>query len=111
MGSQFEPIAMAVVGANLDFPWPRDTAADIRNAQASLPVFDCLVANDDDLRINHRERLRRFIRLRLVLPVDGGDEDPEAFVDLRRCQANAVVLGHRVDHVVDEFLDRGALDL
>ena len=30
------------------------------------------------------------------------------FVDLRRREADAVILGHRVDHVVDELLDRPA---
>ena len=40
-----------------------------------------------------------------------GDEDAEALVHLRGGEADAVVFGHRVDQVVDEFLDLRGLEL
>ena len=48
----------------------------------------------------------------LVLAViERGDEHPDALVHLRRREADAVVLGHGVDHVVDQLLDDRAPDL
>ena len=40
-----------------------------------------------------------------------GDEEPHAFVDLRRRQSNSLVLLHRLEHVVDELLDLRRADL
>ena len=37
--------------------------------------------------------------------VEVGDKDAQFLVDLRRRQADASVLGHRLDHVIDQFLN------
>ena len=51
-------------------------------------------------------------RQRVVLArIDGGHEDAQAFVYLRRGEADAVILVHGVDHVIDQFLDRRLLEL
>ena len=42
---------------------------------------------------------------------DGRHEDAQPFVNLRRRQADAVVLVHGVDHVVDQLLHRRLLQL
>ena len=39
------------------------------------------------------------------------DEQPQTFMYLRRGQADAVILVHRLDHVVDEFLEQRILEL
>ena len=66
----------------------------------------------DDFRIDDGERLRRLASSRgLGLGgIERDDEQAHAFVHLRRRQTDAVVLGHRVHHVVDEPLNRRALD-
>ena len=53
----------------------------------------------------------RVARLRRPRPSSGGeagDEQAHALVHLRRGQADAVILAHRLDHVVDQLLDRAA---
>ena len=47
-------------------------------------------------------------RLRVRILVEQRDEQAQALVHLRRGQADAVILVHRVDHVVDELLDSGS---
>ena len=42
--------------------------------------------------------------------IEARHEQPQAFVDLGRRQADAVILDHRLDHVVDQLLDDGIAD-
>ena len=42
---------------------------------------------------------------------EAGDEQADALVHLRRGEADALILGHRLEHVVDQLLDARRLDL
>ncbi len=95
--------------AHRDLARPRHAAADVGNAQAAFPVLDDLGADRRDLRVDDRDRRRR--RLAVVVVVEARDEQPQALVHLRRRQADAVILDHRLDHVVDQLLDDGLADL
>src|SRR5947209_4403990 len=107
--AQLDAVPFPVQGADLDFPRARDATADIGDAQAPFPVFDDIAGDDRDLGIDDRERLRVVLA---VLPVvQRCDEQAHALVHLRRGETHAAVLAHRVDHVVDQPLDRRALEL
>ena len=54
--------------------------------------------------IDDRHRLVIGCQRLVVLRRDGGDEEAKALVHLRRRQPDAVVLVHRLDHVVDQLL-------
>ena len=86
----------------------RHAAADVRDAQAALPVFHDLRADRRDDRIDEHHRLVIGRQRVVVVRRDGGDEDAQALVNLRRRQPDAVVLVHGVDHVVDQLLHRRA---
>ena len=95
-------------GAHLDLARARHPAADVGNAQAAFPVLDDLVADDGDLGVDERDQRHPVLVLGSSSSSVGrepGDEQPQAFVHLRRRQPDAVVLAHRLDHVVDELLD------
>ena len=66
-------------------------------------------SDDGDLGVDERDRLRSGSRVSSSSTIERGDENAEPFVDLRRGQPDAVVLDHRVDHVVDQLLNRRAL--
>ena len=89
-----------------DLPRARHAAADVGNAQAAFPVLDDVAADDGDLRVDDRDRLGIRVLVVIVAGVERGDEQPQALVHLRRRQADAVILDHRLDHVVDQLLDR-----
>ena len=67
-----------------------------------------------DLRVDQRhQRHPPIVVVLIVLVVVGrgreaGDEQAQALVDLRRGQPDALVLPHRLEHVVDELLDARA---
>jgi hypothetical protein len=105
--AQLDAIAMPIVGLDADFARARHAAADVGNAQASLPVVNHVAADDRDFGVDQDDRLPLIA---VLGGIEGGDEDAYALVHLRRREADAVVLGHRVDHVVDQLLSRGALD-
>ena len=76
---------------------------DVGNAQAAFPVLFDLRTDRRDLGIDDRDRLAgRLVR---IVTIEAGDKQPHAFVHLRRGQTNAVILDHRLDHVVDQLLD------
>ena len=89
---------------------PRHLAADVGDAQAAFPVLDELAADGGDLGVDDRDRHDLGLAGPRVLCLEARDEDPHALVHLRRRQPDAVVLVHRLDHVVDELLD-GRRDL
>ena len=86
---------------------PRHAAADVGNAEAALPALDRLIADDQDLGVDEDGR----VAFALAVGVEHGDEHAKALMHLRRGQADAGVLEHGVDHVVDELLQRRALQL
>ena len=108
--AQLDALAVPVERAHLDLARPRHAAADVGDAQAAFPVLDDVGADDGDLGVDDRER-RRFRLVVLVAIVERGDEQPEPLVHLRRGQTDAVILDHRVDHVVDQLLHDRAADL
>ena len=70
-----------------------------------------VAADRRDHRIDEHHRLGRPATAAPLLRRDGGHEDAEPLVHLRRRQADAVVLVHGVDHVVDQLLHRRLLQL
>src|SRR5690606_16966851 len=96
-----DALAVPVERAHLDARRPGDTAADVGDAQAAFPPFDSLVADGRNLGVDERRRLA----LALLVGVEHGDEQPYALVDLGSGQANARILLHGLDHVVDELLE------
>src|SRR5262245_39907257 len=86
----------------------RDAAADVRNTEAALPVFDGLSTLRPYFRVD-QDHLRKSFGLVLVFfsiarRGKTRHEHPETFVDLRRGEADALVLVHGLEHVVDELL-------
>ena len=81
-------------------------AADVGDAEASFPTLLCFGALWDDLRVDDRHRVA--VRSRIV--IEQRDEQPHPLVDLRRRQSDAVILMHRLDHVVDQLLDQRAAE-
>src|SRR5581483_131590 len=106
--ADLDALAVAIEGAHFDLTRTRHAAADVRDAQTSFPVFDHVDADRRDLGIDDRDRVAC---LAVLVDVEGRDEDAQRFVNLRRGEADAVILGHRLDHVVDEPLHSGGLDL
>jgi len=51
-GSKFEPISMAVQSVNAQFSPPGNASAQIRNAEASFPVFEELFIEHGYIRID-----------------------------------------------------------
>ncbi len=100
---QLDALAVTVPRADLDFPGPRHSAADVGNAQAAFPVLFDLRTDRRDLGIDDRDRLAG--RLARIVMIEAGDKQPHALAHLRRGQTNAVILDHRLDHVVDQLLD------
>jgi len=84
----------------------RHLAANVGDAEAAFPVLDPLFTDRRDHRIDERHHLEI-----VAFAVDAGDEEAHALVDLRRGEADAFVLGHRLDHVVDQFLEDRGTDL
>ena len=105
----------AIVGAHLDLARARHAAADVGNAQAAFPVLDHVAVPTGVISglMSAISGTRALVVFVLVLVVvrrrrEAGDEEAQALVHLRRGQADAVVLAHRLDHVVDQLLDRAA---
>jgi 8-oxo-dGTP diphosphatase len=111
VGAQLDPIALAVQRTNPDLPRARHLAANVGNAQTTFPVLHDIAADDDNLGIDDGERFRIAVLVSLSGGIERSDEQPQAFVHLRRRQTDAVILDHRVDHVVDQPLDHHALEL
>ena len=68
-----------------------------------------VAADDGDLRVDDHVRLG--LLLAVFSRIERRDKHAQPFVHLRRRQADAVILGHRVEHVVDELLHRRGLDI
>jgi hypothetical protein len=64
-----------------------------------------------DLRVDDGHRHDLGFAGAPIRLLDAGDEDPHAFVHLRTGQPDAVILAHRLDHVVDQFLHRRRRDV
>src|SRR5947208_11688883 len=85
----------------------RHHAADVGDAETALPSLFGRRAARNDLGIDDDRRFALLVDVLLEHP----DEDAQPLVHLRTGETNAVVLVHRVEHVVDEFLNDGALDV
>ena len=68
---------------------------------------------DGDLRIDHRHQRHPLLVVVVVVGArrEAGHEQADALVHLRRGEADALILGHRLEHVVDQLLDARRLDL
>ena len=74
--------------------------------EAPLPVDFLLGPQRRELGIDERHGDDRgLLVIRRGVLLHAGDEDAEALVHLRGGQADAVVLAHRVDQIVDQSLD------
>src|SRR5258705_7729588 len=104
---QLDGAAVAIERADHDLRVAGNHPADIRDAQAAFPSLFNRRAVGKDLGVDDDGRLA----LRVGVLVQQCDEQAQPFVHLRRGEADAVLLVHRVDHVVDQFLERCALDV
>src|SRR5258705_262801 len=104
---QLDGAAVAIERADHDLRVAGDHPADIRDAQAAFPSLFHRRAVGNDLGVDDDGRLA----LRVGVLVQQCDEQAQSFVHLRRGEADAVVLVHRVDHDVDQILERCALDV
>ena len=107
-------LPLPIEGAQHDVARARHLAADVRDAEAAFPVLDRVRPGDRDLRIDHRHQRHALLVVVLVAVGarrEAGHEQADALVHLRRGQADALVLGHRLEHVVDQLLDARRLDL
>src|SRR5687767_6076812 len=91
---ELEALAVPIERRHRNVLRARHAAADVGNAQAALPALNRLVALDGDLGIDEHDR----VTLAVAVSIEHRDEYPEAFVHLRRRQADARVLEHRVNH-------------
>ena len=101
---QLQPGAPPIEAAHHDLPRPRDPAPDVGDAETPLPILDDVGSDRNDLGVDDRDRIRLFLFVVAVAGVEPGDEQTQPFMDLRRCQADAVIFDHRLDHVVDQPL-------
>ena len=103
-GPQFNPLPVPVERAHLDLAGARHPAPDIRECSGTPPSPPRISEpTGDDLRIDERHRLG--VAFLAPAAIERGHEQPDALVHLRRRQADAVILDHRLHHVVDELLD------
>ena len=82
-------------------------AADIGDAEAAFPVLHQIAPDRRELRVDDGHRHDLGFAGAPIRLLDTGDEDPHAFVHLRARQPDAVILAHRLDHVVDQLLEGG----
>src|SRR5258708_394459 len=75
--AQFHTLAVPIVGADADLTSARHASANVRNAETSFPVLDDVLADDGDIRVDDRERLRILLLLDAVLlRIERRDENP-----------------------------------
>ncbi len=99
---QLQRLAVAIQRANGDVGPAWHHAADVRDAEAPLPTLGRRVTNRHDLGVDDH----RGVRFRTRILLEQRHEDSNVLVHLRPGQADAVVLVHRLDHVVDELLQQ-----
>src|SRR3989338_3071605 len=88
---------------------PCHAAAQVRHREATLPVLLGFIRAPDNSGVDEngeREGGRLWIP-RIVFDFDDGDSD--GLVNLRRGQADAAALAHRIDHVQKELPGRRRL--
>src|ERR671923_2856340 len=86
-------------------------ASQIGNTEAAFPITLGFFCHWRDLRIDeNRQRNLWFLRIARIVR-DLENRDLFCFVDLVCRQPDTVILLHRFDHVVDEFLYFGGLEL
>ena len=98
--SKLDGFAVAIQRRYRDLGKAGHHTSDVRDAQATLPPLFLGRAGREDFRIDDDGRLA----FRTGVILEQCDEQSQTFVHLRRCQADPVILVHRVDHVVDQLL-------
>src|SRR5215467_3181888 len=91
--------SVATERVNAQFTPPRNTAAEIRNTEAALPILDKFFIEYRHLRI-HDYSYRNFAARAMTFD----DGDGEGFVDLRSGQTDSIIFHHGFEHVIDELL-------
>src|SRR5258705_8822141 len=104
---QLDRAAVAIERPNEDVHVARHHAPDVGDAQAAFPPLFHRGTVRNDLRVDDHGRFA----LGVGVFVEQRDKQAHPFVHLRCGKADAVILVHRVDHVVDEFLEGRALDV
>jgi len=106
---ELDAVAASIERAHLDLVGTDDAAAQLREAEAAFPVLVGGLRERRHFGVDDRQHADV-----VVLPfafVDADDRQADALVHLRGRQADPLVLPHRLDHVVDELLERRRLDL
>src|SRR5438093_7549334 len=96
LGSPLEPVCMAVQTVNAKFSPARNASSQLRNAEASFPVFEQFFIENCDLGIDKHRQGNIPPR-----PVALDDGNGERVVNLRSRQAYAVIVDHGLNHVID----------
>ena len=98
---------VAVHAAVADARGARHRGAQAGDRQAALPVQHALVGQQLDHRIDQHRVADRHVERILAAPPgrDAEHEQPQRDVDLRRRQADAGCVHHRLDHVGDQAAD------
>jgi len=85
----------------------RHAPAKVGNAQASLPILLQFLRVLGNLRIDDDgQRYRRLVRISRMRGFDLNKKNSLRHMNLRAGQAHAISVAHRLDHVVDELLER-----
>jgi hypothetical protein len=105
--AKLDSLGMTIQRPNGDLFRPRHQTANAGNAEASFPIFDCIGADGNDLRVDEHHGVADVV----VLGAADGNKQSDIHVHLGRGEACAAVLAHRRDHVVDQLLKRRGLDL
>ena len=101
-----ERSAVTVERGDPDVGSPRHQASEVRYAETTLPVLLYCASDGRNLRIDHDHREEVPLRI-----IHACHEQPEALMHLRCGQADPLILVHRVEHVVNEPLQRRLSDL
>ncbi len=109
-GAQFNRLPLSIVGADDDAAGARHTTANLGNAQAPFPVFDRVDSVGADLGVDQHHLRNRLGLLIVLRRRKARHEQPHALVHLRRREPDALILVHRLEHVVDELLDGSGAD-
>jgi 8-oxo-dGTP diphosphatase len=104
---EFNAFSMPIQSGDGNVEGTRDKPADVGDAETTFPTFDSFVADHRNLWVHERDR----IVFAPPFVIEVGDEQAKAFVHLGRGQTDAGVLVHGVDHVVDQLLHQGGLQL
>ena len=104
---QLDRAPAAIERLERDVGVARHHAADVGDAEAPFPSLFGRRAVRNDFGIDDHGRFALCIRVF----IQQRDKDAQPLVHLRTGETDAVVLVHRVEHVVDQFLNGRALEI